>query len=273
MKKKILKWTALVLALALLGFLGFFANAMLGNPISKLLADRAAERYLQERFPGTDYVIDHTNFSFKDSCYHAFVESPTSTDTYFSVCIDMLGKIRYDTYDSVESGWNTYTRLEEEYRALCKTIFENPVFPYPSNILYGRLEVFPREYIDDPSVPDIPDYALVQDDLILDKVYDIHALGRQAGRLVVHVDSDTITFAEAARIMLEIRQTFDDAGIPFRAMDFCLQYPLPEEGPRPDENVWVEDFPYEDIFAEGLEQRIADAHYALQEYYNSMGWK
>lgn len=273
MKKNIWKWTALVLALVLIVFLGFFANSMLGNPVSKWLARRSAQAYLNEAFPGTDYVIDHLNFSFKDTSYHAFVESPTSADTYFSICIDMLGKIRYDTYDSVESGWNTYRRLEDEYRALADTIFENPAFPYKSNIHYGTLEVFPREYIEDPSIPDIPAYALVQDDLVLDKVYDICALGAQAGHLVVYVDADTISFEEAARIMLEIKEMFDSAGIPFYAMNFCLQYPLPADGPRPDGDIRVEHFPYSELYEDGLEGRVEAAHHALQAYYDSLDSK
>ena len=273
MKKKILKWIALIAALALIGFIGYFANSMLGNPVSKWLAQRSARIYLETEFPGTDYYIDHTNFSFKDTCYHAFVESPSSVDTYFSVCVTMLGQVRYDTFDSVESGWNTYRRLEEEYRALTDTIFENPAFPYQSNILFGTLEMQLREAFEDPNVTDIPDYAMVIDELVRDKVYDIAQLGAQAGHLIVYVDTDSITYEEAARIMLEIREMFDEAGIPFRAMDFTLQYPLPEEGPRPDGDIRVEHFPCEEIYEEGLVQRIEKAHKELQAYYDSRDGK
>ena len=267
MKKKFWKWLALIIALVLIGYLGYFANSMLGNPISERLAANAAEKYLQTQFPGTDYFIDHINFSFKDSCYHAFVESPTSVDTYFSICITMLGEVWYDTFDSVESGWNTYRRLEEEYRALTDTIFDNPAFPYQSNILFGTLEMQHKEALEDPDITDIPDYAMVIDELVLDKVYDIGQLGAQAGRLVVYVDTDTITFQEAARIMLDIKKMFDDAGIPFYAMDFTLQYPLPEEGMRPDGDIRVEDFLYTDLYEEGLVQRLEQAHDALNAYY------
>lgn len=269
MKKKILKWVALVIALSLFVFLGYFANSMLGNPISKWLATRSAEDYLLENFPDTDYCIERIVFSFKDISYHAFVASPTSVDTTFSISIDMLGSVKYDTYDSVANGWNTARRLDDEYRELTDTIFETPLFPYQSNIAYGTLEIHRKEYIDDPDITDIPDYALVQDDLILDHIYDIRELGAQAGHLIVYVDTDTISFENAARIMLEIKEVFDGAQIPFYAMDFCLQYPLPEDGPRPDGDIRVEHFLYEDIYGEDLPRRLEKAHNALQAYYDS----
>lgn len=104
-------------------------------------------------------------------------------------------------------------------------------------------------------------------DLILDKIYDIRELGRQAGHLIVYVESDTISFELAAQIMMGICAEFDKANIPFRTMDFVLQLPLPEEGPRPDEEVRVEDFRYKDIYEEGLIDRIKAAHDALEAYY------
>lgn len=273
MKKKFWKLLALTVAAALIVYLAFFANSMLGNPISKWLAENSTEAYLEKHFPDTDYYIDRIAFSFKDTCYHAFILSPSSVDTSFSVTIDMLGKVRYDTFDSVTSGWNTARRLDDEYRELTDTIFESPLFPYQSNIAYGTLEIYPREYIEDPDIPDIPDYTLTQDDLVLDRIYDIRELGAQAGHLIVYVDTNTISFDNAARIMLEIKEVFDGAGIPFYAMDFCLQYPLPTEGLRPDGDVRVEDFLYTEIYEDGMAQRLEDAHRALEAKYDALEGK
>jgi hypothetical protein len=188
-------------------------------------------------------------------------------DTQFTLEIDMLGNVYFDTYESVTGGFVTARRVEQEYRELTNQIFENPSFPYPSDIGYGTLEIYPQEALDDPDVNDIPDYALVQQDLILDQIYDIRELGRQAGHLIIYVESETISFELAAQIMLDIRAEFEKANIPFRAMDFVLQLPLPEEGPRPDEEVRVEDFRYEDIYQENLIDRIKAAHEELEAYY------
>lgn len=267
MKKKHWKMLALAAALALLAGLGWFANAMVGNPVSRYLAERSAEKYLSENHPGTDLSIDRVTYSFKDGRYHAFVSSPSSVDTYFSIAIEMTGKVKYNTYDSVTKKFNTASRLDQEYRELTETAFEHPSFPYELHIGYGRLEIYPKEFLEDPDSTDIPDYALVQDELVLDRVYDIRELGAQAGHLIVYADSDTITAEEAAGIMLDIRQCMEEAGIPFRTMDFHLQLPRPEEGPRPEGSVDVKEFPCEEIYEEGMADRVRQADRALKAYY------
>lgn len=267
MKKKVLKIIAFIIAIALILGICWVANGLNGNPISKMLAKKAANEYLEENFSDTDYYIEELGFSFKFSNYYAHVRSVTSMDTQFTLHIDMLGNVYFDTYDSVTVGFVTARRVEQEYRDLTDQIFDNPSFPYPSDIGYGTLEIYPREALDDPNVNGIPDYALIQQDLILDQIYDIRELGRQAGHLIIYVESDTISFELAAQIMLGIRAEFDKANIPFRTMDFVLQLPLPEEGPRPDEEVRVKDFQYEDIYQENLINRIKAAHEELDAYY------
>ena len=267
MKKKVLKIIAFIIAIALILGICWVANGLNGNPISKMLAKKAANEYLEANFPDTDYYIEELGFSFKFTNYYAHVRSKTSMDTQFTLEIDMLGNVYFDTYESVTGGFVTARRVEQEYRELTNQIFENLSFPYPSDIGYGTLEIYPQEALDDPNVNDIPNYALVQQDLVLDQIYDIRELGRQAGHLIIYVESDTISFELAAQIMLGIRAEFDKANIPFRTMDFVLQLPLPEEGPRPNEEVRVKDFRYEDIYEEGLADRIQKAHDALEAYY------
>lgn len=267
MKKRVLKIVALIAAITLIVGVCYFANALNGNPISEMLAEKSSKNYLEEHFANTDYYIEKLGYSFKFGNYYAHVRSDSSIDTQFTLYIDMLGNVYFDTYEDVLAGAITARRVEQEYRDLTDQIFESPNFPYPDGICYGTLELNPQEALDDPNVTGIPDYSLVHQDLILDKTYDPRELGAQAGHLIVYVDSDTITFEEAARIMLYIRNEFDKANIPFVAIDFMLQYPLPEEGPRPDEYVWVENFLYEDIYADGLTERIAEADAALRAYY------
>lgn len=273
MKKRILKIIALIVAIALIIGVCWFANALNGNPISKMLADKAVVAYLAGNYAHTDYYVEKLAYSFKFGNYYAHIRSETSMDTQFTLYIDMIGNVYFDTYEDVLSGAITARRVQEEYRELTDQIFESPSFPYPEGICYGTLELNPQAALDDPNVTDIPNYTLVYEDLILDKIYDPRELGAQAGHLIVHVDSDTITFEEAARIMLFIRDEFDKANIPFVAIDFMLQYPLPEEGQRPDEYVWVEDFLYKDIYDDGLEDRIAEADAALRAYYAELDEK
>lgn len=273
MKKKALKIIALVIALTLIIGLAWTANSLVGNPISKMLAQKAANDYLEEHFPGTDYYVETLDFSFKFTGYYAHVRSESSIDTQFSLNINMIGKVFFDTYDSVTRGFVTGERVNQEYRELTDLIFDSPAFPYRDGICYGHLEIQSRQALEDPNVREIPEYALFYEDFILDHIYDPRELGKQAGSLIVYVDSDILTFEEAARIMLFVKSEFDKANIPFRAIDFVLQYPLPEEGPRPDDAIRVESFLYEDIYEEGLENRIRAADAALKAYWAAQDQK
>lgn len=267
MKQKTLKILASVTAFAILIGLGWFSNALIGNPVSKILAVNTAEKHLAKAYPGTDYIIERVSYNFKDGNYHAFIKSPSSMDTEFSLYITMLGQLRLDTYDDVLNGFNTAQRLEQEYRTLTDTVFEAPSFPYDCHIGFGTLEIYPGELVGNPLCEDVPSYAINQDTLILDKIYDIRELGRQAGHLVIYVDHDTVSIEAAAEMMVDLKNRFDDAGIPFAAMDFTLQYPRPEESRRPEGEVSVAQFPYSNIYEDGMIDRVKTAAHALKEYY------
>lgn len=76
MKKRILKLAAFAAALALLAGVLWFSNGLLGNPVSKFLAARAAREYLAGQYPGADYQVESVNYSFKFGGYTAAVVSP-----------------------------------------------------------------------------------------------------------------------------------------------------------------------------------------------------
>ena len=269
--KKCIGIIGIVLLIALIAVLIWFGNVMLGNPVSHALASKAAKAYLSDRFSDTDYEMERITHSFKDGRYHAFMVSPTSIDGDFSVCFSMMGEYCYDTYDSVQDGWNTAQRLNSEYRKLTDTILNDPALPYDNtqvySIMFGELEIYPKEFIDDPNVHDIPDYSLVQDDLELNKIYDIKELGAQAGHLILYVDNEVISVEETARIMLDFRSMFDEADIPFYAMDFVLRHPRTEDGQSDDEEIRINDFLYQDIYEEGLTERIEIAIEETAAYY------
>lgn len=269
--KKYIKVLGISLLIAMVAGLLWFGNAMMGNPVSHTLATKAAKAYMSDQFSDTDYEMERITYSFKDGRYHAFMVSPTSIDGNFSVCFSMMGEYCYDTYDSVQDGWNTAQRLNSEYRKLTDTILDDPALPYDNtqvySIMFGELEIYPKEFIDDPNVHDIPDYSLVQDDLELNKIYDIKELGAQAGHLILYVDNEVISVEETARIMLDFRSMFDEADIPFYAMDFVLRHPRTEDGQSDDEEIRINDFLYQDIYEEGLTERIEIAIEETAAYY------
>lgn len=270
MKWNLKRVLALSTALVLIGGVAWFANALNGNPLSKMLAKSTAERYLAENYGDTDYYIDRVSYNFKDGNYHAFVRSPSSVDTTFTISLTMLGSLQGDTYDNVLSGWNTALRLDEEYRALADRVLEDPAFPYQCHIGYSRLEIYPAELLNSPeAASEAPGsgYALNQDELILDHIYDIPELGRQAGHLILYLEEEPVTFEAAADIMLDLKARFDEAGVPFAAMDLILLPPRSEDGQRPDGEIRVESFPCDAIIPDGLANRIREADQELKDYY------
>ena len=268
MKNNGLRIIAVILALVMIGGLCFVANALNGNPVSALLAKRTAKAYLEDTFPHTDYYVEGIGYNFKDGNYYAHIRSESSIDTQFSLHITMLGQLRYDTYDSVTDGCVTAQRLDMEYRDLADTIFEAPDYPYKEEIGwgFGSLEIYPPEAFIHAEENEVPTYAIDQSTLVIDKIYDIRELGRQAGRLTVYVDSDTVSVERAAEIMLDIKNLFDEAGVSFYRMDLVLQYPKPEEGPWPEEDIRAE-LVNEEIYPEGLEDRIQESHDQIYAYF------
>jgi len=263
--KKYLKIVALILALSLILGLGWFANAFLGNPISKMLAQNALEDYLTENYSDLDLNIERFGYSFKSGDYFANVQSKSSMDTNFYIYIDMLGNIQRDSYESLVLGkHNTYTRLWDEYKNLTETIFDSPNFPYVSDIAYGQL-IF-VENLDMLEYDYYPFYAMM-DELELDKQYDIRKMGAEVGELIVYIQHEDVSAENAAKIILDIKAMFDEAGIPFKGMDFQLEYPKPtDDSPWRDGAIYSY-FLYEEIYEEGMLERVKESHKQIEDYY------
>lgn len=269
MKRKWLKIAALVAALIIITGLCVFANALVGNPVSKWLATRTAEKHLEEVYGDTDFEIERIGFNFKDTDYYAHIKSPSSEDSSFSLRIDMFGKLMLDTYESrVTYGGNTQNRLYMEYRALVDEVVEAPDYPFSTFIAYGDLKVGFQHPDVEVGVPYWPENYIILDKVELDKKYDIRELAKTAGYLVIYVEDESVTVERAAEVLLQLKELFDQRNVPFYAIDFVLEYPRKEEGGNIKEGrVNVEGFLYSDIYEEGLVERIRSADEKLNAYY------
>ena len=264
--KKALKIAALVVAVALIIGVCWFANALVGNPISKALAQNTAEKYVKETYGNTDYELGDVTYSFKDGYYHASVSSPSSIDTHFTLMINGFGKLSYDNYDYyVTNGWNTAGRIDTDYRKTVDTIFASRSFPYDAYISYGEI-MFTTE--DNKSAPDIPDYALITDNLTPDAYYNANELGAKAGKLTVYIYDKNVSAERLSEMLLDIKECFDGADVGFYAIDCVLESPRDENGFYEDGRVEVMDFPYSDIYEEGLVERVKTSNDAANAYYS-----
>ena len=267
--KKWLKIGALLVAVAIIVGLCIFANALVGNPVSKWLAVRTAEKHLEEVYGGTDFEIEKVGFNFKDIDYYAHINSPSSEDSSFSLRIDMLGNLLLDTYESrVLSGANTAQRLYMEYRALADEVLEAPDYPFTSFIAFGDLRVGFAPPDLELGEERFPKGYLVLDEVILDKKYDVRELAAKAGHMVIYVEEDEVSIERAAEVLLELKEVFDRRNVPFYSIDFVLEYPRKEEGGTTKEGrVNIEGFLYADIYEEGLVERVRTADAKLNAYY------
>ena len=265
MKKRILKIAALVFAIVLIVGVCIFANGLVGNPISKAVATNTAEKHLEETYADKDFELERVFYSFKDGYYHAFIYSPSSIDSDFTLVIDMWGNLRSDSYsDRVLSGWNTADRVGRDYRETVDKVLDSQAFPYNAHIGYGDFEFYPREHLKEHTVPE---YALIIEDLTLDAFYDVNELGAKHGMLTIYIEDNTVTVERLSKILLDIKTIFDNAGVKFYMIDCVLEYPKTEDGKRREERVEVMNFLYTDIYEEGMIARVKTSDEAAKAYY------
>lgn len=256
--KKILKIAAAVTAFAMIAGLLFFANALLGNPVSYLLVKSAAKEYVEEKYADEGYVLRDVSYSFKDCNYYAHIEKPNSEDCRFTASFNWFGDIIYDSYESeVLSGFGTFRRLDSDYRAMTDKVLKSPMFSYERSIAYGSLEF---------DIKSKQDYALSNGILVPDGLYDLGELGSEAGRLTIYVYNKGKADSEgAAEVLLEIKKLMDMGGVRFHAVDLVIYDCDPEE--KFGEEYRIEDFLYADIYEEGLADRAEDNYLRTFEYH------
>lgn len=257
---KICKIIAAVIALALIAWLAYFAIALLGNPITYGMVKSRAQKYVAENYAAEGYVLTDVSYSFKFGEYLADVEKPGSEDCRFTVFYRTNGKFNGDNYESlVEGGFNVRTRLDMHYRELCDTVFESSAYPYSKDICFGEL-VFEGDGQDAFQTQ----FGLSGSILKPDAVYNIPELGRQAGRIVVYVDTEEVSSEKAAEVLLNIKSLMEEGGVPFYAIKLVLRSP---DGGRCE----LTDFLNADIHEDGLVERInanrqkTDELYAIED--------
>ena len=261
-----------LVALALIGFIGYMANGLLGNPISKALVNRAAQNYVESQYPGQNLVLEPAYYSFKFGNYYVRVSQPGSQDIRFSLDFSPSGRLQYDSYEShVANRWNTMQRLDTQYRQLVDTLLEGPDYPYQGDIKFGTLVDRGSQELGADGKPFGPAYGLAMEELQLDGDYDIRQLARQAGHLVIYLEEPQRDTAQLAQRLLEFKALFDGADIPFYSIDLDLEPPRGPDGAYQEgTRVAVKQFLYEDITEQGLEERVAQNQAARDAFYEQL---
>lgn len=238
------------------------ANGFLGNPVSKFIANKSAIRYIEKTYPEMDLELGEPKYNFKNGRYNIPVNSSGSIDTSFSIDVSLIGKIKNDSYENyVLSGFNTWQRINREYREIVNNLFESQKFTYKTNIYFGEIKI--KEESEDSFGPS---YGLNLERLALDKIYDIGKIASEAGHLVVYLEDEELNAGRASEILLDIKNLFDSENIPFYAVDISLEKPI-EEGEKNQETFKVREFLYSDIYEKDLDARVGEAARELEKYY------
>lgn len=266
--KKSVKVLAGIAAIILIGGILWFATGLLGNPVSILIANNSVKKYIDENYSNIKLEISGVSYSFKDGNYHAYIQSPQSKDTHFSVSITPSGKIQYDSYeDDVVKRFNTYRRVDELYRNKVEKVFDNKEFPYKSDIKFGELKVMPSKDLDSEYTDFGPVYGLDLSELELDRNYDINEIGKKYGHIVFYAQDEDVSIERASEILLDIKNTLEENNVLFYAIDFYLEKPCKEDVASPNNNsINIQEFLYSDIYEEGLENRIKENSVKLQKH-------
>ncbi len=104
-KSKIILNAVLTILLLIVIFTQF---VFYGNPISKILADKAADEYLKTHYTDLDLVHERAYYDFKDGTYVVRLWDKHSIDTKFTLDFDSFGKMKRDTFD--DRLFNTFRR-------------------------------------------------------------------------------------------------------------------------------------------------------------------
>ena len=282
--KKVLKWAAVALACAVILISLYIAVAFFGNPVSSALVRHSSRQFLTDHFSDTDFRVSTTGYNFKIGSYFAYIDSPSSQDSYFTVYFDGWGRYRYDTYQSVENCSTTFYRLDAAYFDLVKSAFPEENCPFDISIGFGELvsedkaEIY--NYLNEAGETVEytlgKDYGLSRSHLVLDGEYDIRELGSKHGSICLYIHDPEVTTRRAAELLLEVKTYLDKEGVPFQAIDFHLCEPRNAEGQNVGAQITLFQFPCSEIYAEGLTARVeaywqvAQDHYALQDMWKAV---
>ena len=277
--KQFFKWLGRTLCLAMAAILVYIGLAFFGNPVSWTIAKINTSRYMEQNFGDSHFQVSKVGYNFKTGGYYAFIDSPTSQDSYFTIEFDGWGRYRYDTYENVTDGSNTLRRIDLDYSKLVDSKLQNGVSPFDTSIVIGELR--PADLIEVYSYTDENDntivysidkeYGLDRSTLELDKEYNIQQLGSVAGSITLYIHDPEVTVERAAELLLDVKEYLDSSGVPFYAMDLVLCEPRNVEGQLTGVEIRLYDFLYNDIYEDGLIQRVqqswdlAQEHHAIQD--------
>ena len=188
--------------------LAIFYLLFFGNPISRLMAERSATKYIEAHYKDLELNRDETFYNFKDGYYTVRLRSKKSKDTKFMLGFDSFGILKQNTYENIL--FNTEVRLLDELREYGATIQKKYNFPY--EISLNTIEDVPRE------------------DLVLDQEFDFDNFKEEVGAEVVGFSKNP-NLEECLDVLCDSQKILDKTSLKVTKYAVIL---IPEENKKPD---------------------------------------
>ncbi|MEQ3345843.1 hypothetical protein [Peptoniphilus senegalensis] len=188
--------------------LAIFYLLFFGNPISRLMAERSATKYIEAHYKDLELNRDETFYNFKDGYYTVRLRSKKNKDTKFMLGFDSFGKLKQNTYENIL--FNTEVRLLDELREYGATIQKKYNFPY--EISLNTVEDFPRE------------------DLVLDQKFDFDNFKEEVSAEVVGFSKNP-KLEECLDVLCDLQKIMDKTSLKVTKYSVIL---IPEENKKPD---------------------------------------
>lgn len=210
MKKKSIVKGILLTLLALVAILALWILAgFYGNPLSKYLANRAADTYLETHYRDLDLDRSETYYNFKDGAYMVWLQDKNSIDSKFSLAFDWRGRLKYDSYPN--RIFNSYIRFTDQLRQYGRKLEKDHDFPY-------KINLSPLDQDD------------LEDQLTLDQEVDFnHFPSRVQAQAYGYSKEPQIQ--EALKILQDLQKIMDTSPLRVETYSIIL---VPEKDRKPD---------------------------------------
>ena len=231
-------------AAALIIFLFIITMAFTGNPISKVLATRTANKYMEEKYPDLEVQREETYYNFKDGNYGVKYIDRKSKDIHFTIGTDYLGRLSYDGYErDVLSKWNTRLRLESEYSNYVEKIIKD-------NLDYDYHMILPSTFGEGEKDENLSN-------LEVDMIFNLENIPFKQ-EINLSIFEENRTWERLAEVILQVDDLMKEKNLDI------FKYTISLEGKRedgkidPEASIGVYDFPRELLNSEELPKVLED---------------
>lgn len=211
-------------------------NALFGNPVSKALAERGADKVIAEKYGDLDLSQEKVFYNFKAPEYVVHLQDKNSVDSAFELCFDSFGRLQRDTYD--ERIDNTVMRFDRAIHDYGRGLEKAYDFPYQIT-LSSWDKIGPAE------------------DLTVDQPVDMKHLPFKLQAQIYGVGKDA-TAEEAMELLQTLQKIMDDEELDVAAYAIDL---VPEKN-RDDKGVvqtWEDMFSAYEVPADVVRRGDVDA--------------